>query len=66
MLICVFQTGDLLKHKIQHRPDRQVLVQQHILEGLCHHHYTHAFVLMSLNLLEIHCNLILHQGIQPF
>ena len=30
---CVFQTGDLLRHKIQHRPDRQLLVQQHILEG---------------------------------
>ena len=30
---CVIQTGDLLRHKIQHRPDRQLLVQQHILEG---------------------------------
>ncbi|KAH9494914.1 hypothetical protein Btru_020788 [Bulinus truncatus] len=26
------KTGDLLRHKIQHRPDRQALVQQHILE----------------------------------
>ena len=25
--------GDLLKHKIQHRPDRTELIRQHILEG---------------------------------
>ena len=29
-----FQTGDLLRYKISHRPDRQQLVQQHILEGM--------------------------------
>jgi RPEL repeat. len=27
--------GDLLKAKIQQRPDRQELVRQHILEGEC-------------------------------
>jgi MKL/myocardin-like protein len=27
------KTGDLLKAKIQQRPDRQELVRQHILEG---------------------------------
>ncbi len=27
------QLGDQLKHKIQQRPDRDALVQQHILEG---------------------------------
>jgi hypothetical protein len=27
--------GDLLKAKIQQRPDRQELVRQHILEGGC-------------------------------
>ena len=26
--------GDLLKHKIQHRPDRTELIRQHILEGI--------------------------------
>ena len=31
--VFVFQNADLLKHKIQQRPDRQALVQQHILEG---------------------------------
>ena len=25
--------GDLLKHKIQHRPDRTELIRKHILEG---------------------------------
>lgn len=29
------KTGDLLKAKIQQRPDRQELVRQHILEGEC-------------------------------
>lgn len=29
----MLQTGDILKTKIQKRPDRQSLVQQHILEG---------------------------------
>jgi len=32
VLIC-FQIGDSLRFKISHRPDRQQLVQQHILEG---------------------------------
>lgn len=26
--------GDLLKHKIQQRPDRTELIRQHILEGI--------------------------------
>ena len=33
----MLQTGDLLKHKIQCRPDRSSLVQQHILEGITVH-----------------------------
>ena len=33
-LLFYFQTGDLLRYKISHRPDRQQLVQQHILEGI--------------------------------
>lgn len=30
------QTGDLLKHKIQQRPDKQKLLAQHILLGKIH------------------------------
>lgn len=33
LFVCRFQMGDILKSKIQRRPDRQELIQQHILEG---------------------------------
>lgn len=33
MYYFLLQIGDSLRFKISHRPDRQQLVQQHILEG---------------------------------
>ena len=34
VVCCAVQTGDLLRKKLTSRPDRQCLVQHHILEGL--------------------------------